>query len=508
MVFGTGQPTKPAIRWIINNFKKMGLRKCVWLNMRSEPVIYVNGHPYAPADPDRLTENLALSPDLSAEHIELLQHEYVSAVKRNIKRDGGGAEFEYHKNTYALLPADRKDIIKREAVSSLSSDVLSVTKLYEEDINSPAFRVIFRRLPINDERAISPAQLDKLTMYIDQYTDEHTAIVFNCQMGKGRTSLAMICACLLKHFMHHSKEEHSPAVASQPLTAEAGGHESQSTVSRMYTMLRGGPAASGASLSTSDMGVIAEASTSEIGKMSEIDEVEYDEESSVSKGRTPTLRGRFLSSGTPDEASVSPSPSQPSAVAMSSATSQLWPSTAPDMSHEEKHDFKKYMQRLEARKLDEPVVVQSQLTDLAEAGAMIDVLSESERRAGNYTIVRNIVDALTREYGLPGQEIKWQVDRLIDSNQHLQNMRVCISLTYSWYANESRDRRDYWLTNGKHLVERYAVLILYGAYLKSEFDSGALKSKYSEWIADKKSLLIDKCIGSLHSGPLSTFHWN
>ena len=52
-IFGTGQPTEAAMIEIIKRAKD-GQVNCrvFWFTMRQEPIVYVNGSPYAPRDPE------------------------------------------------------------------------------------------------------------------------------------------------------------------------------------------------------------------------------------------------------------------------------------------------------------------------------------------------------------------------------------------------------------------------------------------------------------------------
>ena len=53
------------------------------------------------------------------------------------------------------------------------------------------------RLPIVDEKAPKEENFDDILNVLRQQGPE-TACVFNCQMGKGRTTTGMILACLVK----------------------------------------------------------------------------------------------------------------------------------------------------------------------------------------------------------------------------------------------------------------------------------------------------------------------
>ena len=57
------------------------------------------------------------------------------------------------------------------------------------------------RLPIVDEKAPSEKDFDDILTILRSQAGPDTACVFNCQMGKGRTTTGMILACLVKDIL-------------------------------------------------------------------------------------------------------------------------------------------------------------------------------------------------------------------------------------------------------------------------------------------------------------------
>ena len=57
------------------------------------------------------------------------------------------------------------------------------------------------RLPIVDEKAPREVDFDAMLAKMRE-EDPDTACIFNCQMGKGRTTTGMILACLLKDVLY------------------------------------------------------------------------------------------------------------------------------------------------------------------------------------------------------------------------------------------------------------------------------------------------------------------
>ena len=74
-------------------------------------------------------------------------------------------------------------------------------------MNAPIYNITlvmkyphFSRLPIVDEKAPQDKDFDAALSAM-RNTDPDTACIFNCQMGKGRTTTGMILAVLLKDIL-------------------------------------------------------------------------------------------------------------------------------------------------------------------------------------------------------------------------------------------------------------------------------------------------------------------
>ena len=59
--------------------------------------------------------------------------------------------------------------------------------------------IMFSRLPIVDEKAPKEENFDDMLNVLREQGPD-TACVFNCQMGKGRTTTGMILSCLMKGY--------------------------------------------------------------------------------------------------------------------------------------------------------------------------------------------------------------------------------------------------------------------------------------------------------------------
>jgi len=161
--------------------------------MRQEPVVYVNGRSFTPREATRLNENMEF-PGITGPEVDALQDAFVKILRGRAEAEGG--QVHYFRDTYAEHPADRKNI---EYIVPLEGDraLDTIAGIYQQ-LRDKGFVIEDARLPIVDEKAPAEVDFDSLVNFLkDDQVD--TACVFNCQMGKGRTTTGMILSCLYKH---------------------------------------------------------------------------------------------------------------------------------------------------------------------------------------------------------------------------------------------------------------------------------------------------------------------
>jgi len=89
-VFGTAQPTEEGFLCLLDKIPKGTPEKpirTIWYNMRQEPVIYINGMPYAPRAPSKMHENLELSE--SVVELDNLQKHFANIIQARVDSDPG-----------------------------------------------------------------------------------------------------------------------------------------------------------------------------------------------------------------------------------------------------------------------------------------------------------------------------------------------------------------------------------------------------------------------------------
>ncbi|KAJ1539576.1 hypothetical protein HK405_012731, partial [Cladochytrium tenue] len=171
-VYGIGMPTVEAIRTALNKVGagKSGPRKVLWTSLREEPVIYIKGKPYILRLFQDPLKNLEIT-GITEERVAQMEEQMV------------------------------KDCIAEPVWETVSLDDIKTPLQVYQSITAEGYRVDYKRIPMfalpTDEQAPIPVVFDQLVKRLDGFSGDTDAI-FNCQMGRGRTTTGIVTACILK----------------------------------------------------------------------------------------------------------------------------------------------------------------------------------------------------------------------------------------------------------------------------------------------------------------------
>ena len=85
-VFGTGQPTEEGMVKILNHIRKeKENEKIIWFSMRQEPIVYVNGSPYAPRAPSHPHANIIT--DVDVEQTNSVCMHLANVLKKRVDKE-------------------------------------------------------------------------------------------------------------------------------------------------------------------------------------------------------------------------------------------------------------------------------------------------------------------------------------------------------------------------------------------------------------------------------------
>ncbi|KAJ4477327.1 inositol hexakisphosphate-domain-containing protein [Lentinula aciculospora] len=204
MVCGSGMPTVEGLKRALYRVDAGpdGANKVFWTSLREEPVIYVAGRPHVLRLVDRPLQNVEATGVTTA---------VVEVMERNFKED---VICELRSGKGKILLHD--EVEERPGVFSIIPIWESVR---EEDILTPrdvfdlivkeGFKIDYDRVAITDEQAPLPGALTQLLDRVRTNMAEAGDFIFNCQMGRGRTTTGMVSACLISTTLQWDPESSS-----------------------------------------------------------------------------------------------------------------------------------------------------------------------------------------------------------------------------------------------------------------------------------------------------------
>lgn len=194
-VYGVANPTIDGIRAVIRNIssKKGGL-PVLWHNMREEPVIYINGKPFVLREVERPYKNMLEYTGIDRERVERMEARLKEDILREAERYSGAIMVIHETDDGEIF--DAWEHVNAEAIQT----PLEVYKRLEAE----GFPVKYARVPITDGKAPKSSDFDTIALNIAS-ASEDTTFVFNCQMGRGRTTTGTVIACLLKLRTDHGR---------------------------------------------------------------------------------------------------------------------------------------------------------------------------------------------------------------------------------------------------------------------------------------------------------------
>ncbi|KAI3517914.1 hypothetical protein L1887_17136 [Cichorium endivia] len=189
-VYGVANPTVEGIKSVIQRIgssKGGGGRPVFWHNMREEPVIYINGKPFVLREVERPYKNMLEYTGIDCERVERMEARLKEDILRESERYGGDI----------MVVHETEDGKIFDAWEHVSPYVVQTPLEVFRSLEADGFPVKYARVPITDGKAPKSSDFDTLALNISSASKD-TVFVFNCQMGRGRTTTGTVIACLVK----------------------------------------------------------------------------------------------------------------------------------------------------------------------------------------------------------------------------------------------------------------------------------------------------------------------
>merc|ERR1712241_1120836 len=128
-----------------------------WVNLRQEPVVYVNGKPFTARDPANINFHLEIN---NPEETSKLEAEFAEEVKKR------GEDFKYYKDQFGEHPEERAN---NEEISEKLSGVTTLNEIYAA-IKDKVPKLEPIRIPMNQEMAPAEENFDQIVAMLKDTT--------------------------------------------------------------------------------------------------------------------------------------------------------------------------------------------------------------------------------------------------------------------------------------------------------------------------------------------------
>lgn len=223
-IFGTAQCLEQGILDVIDHLRGE-FDRAIWINLREEAVIYVTGRPFCVRHQDNLMVNVEY-PGIEVDEITAIEEQVKVELQTKVRNDDG--LFMYWYEPREMVNAETMEHIQPE------TDIKTLTEVYSNATQVTGFDLRYARIPVSDETAPEEKDLDDLVrLLVPSFMHElslpfpfdtseissqklKTAVICNCQMGRGRTTTALVCVLMLRIVL----EDIAPSLKNSHLLTE------------------------------------------------------------------------------------------------------------------------------------------------------------------------------------------------------------------------------------------------------------------------------------------------
>merc|ERR1712004_671609 len=191
-VYCCGQPTVAGFEAALNKvcgetYPKTG--KIIWINMRQEPDVYVNGEPVCARPANKIGEYAELG-NVTRDSAKATEVKFLEECEKRIAGNGGKLKVV--------------DINKKESEKEVK-EILSLSKVIE-NMKEKFPGLVHMRVPVCNSAAPLETDFDIITQTL-LGSAITTPVIINDQVGLSRATTGCVIACLFKEFQITSSFE-------------------------------------------------------------------------------------------------------------------------------------------------------------------------------------------------------------------------------------------------------------------------------------------------------------
>lgn len=228
-IFGTAQCLENGIRDVVAHLRNE-FDRAIWINLREEAVIYVSGRPFVVRHPENLMENIEY-PGIEVDEITAIESQVKEEIRTEVRKANGLFMYWY----------EPREMVSEETVEHINPqiEIKTLNEIYEEVASETHYDLRYARIPVSDETAPEEKDIDDMVrLLVPAFMNElgleregvnsssqkklKTAVICNCQMGRGRTTTALVCVYMLRLVLEDSAAGGSSAASTTILQQVCG----------------------------------------------------------------------------------------------------------------------------------------------------------------------------------------------------------------------------------------------------------------------------------------------
>merc|ERR1711971_563709 len=212
-IYASGQPLKDDIDKCVDQaVKKYDEQKSVlWVNLRQEPGLYVNGTPYSIRSSDDLAGHIVLNEAFEINNIE-------NAFASELKKVSDG-KFLFYKDQVGekaveKFPAPVESSGRADSVVTISEAFGAAAKKQQ--------KLEYKRIPLNLNASAREESFDQIVRLL-KGQGSAVPIIFNCQGGYTRSSAAAVMAGIIKEAQLEAEFNKMKGIVPEEIVEELRG---------------------------------------------------------------------------------------------------------------------------------------------------------------------------------------------------------------------------------------------------------------------------------------------
>ncbi|CAO3609264.1 unnamed protein product [Cunninghamella echinulata] len=205
-IYATAQPTVVGLRQVIRQLltDKPHNERILWINLREEPIIYINGIPYVLRDRYYTLRNIRAYKGITGARLEQLEERLKEDIIEEINNCDG--RLLLHGENHDGQVFAQWEEVTIDSVLTAHEVMESVAWEVAQDLELPndlQSILNYHRIPITAEKIPSCEDFDELRSVIAGVDLGKTAIVMNCQIGFARSTTGTVIATLLTRWLQN-----------------------------------------------------------------------------------------------------------------------------------------------------------------------------------------------------------------------------------------------------------------------------------------------------------------